>query len=315
MATPVEILFLLSLQMSVPLVLTALGGMFSERSGVVNIGLEGMMLVGAFSAVAVTFIARNPWIGLLGASLGGGALALVHAIICVKFKGNHIVSGAGLILIGAGLTDFGSKAVWGHKGYSDPLPINLVLPSVDIPGAENVPVIGYAISSMSPMIYVMFLLTIVCWYVLYKTPFGLRLRASGEDPSTLDAAGVNVEHIRIIGVVISGMMAGLGGAYLSIGYNSAFGSGMTAGRGFISLAALIFGNWTPIGCFLAGMFFGFLYGLRILIEGLQQFSFLDPYSEFVAMIPYAFVIIALAGIRRSIPPKSIGVPYEKEKRA
>ena len=315
MATALEILVLLSFQMSVPLVLTALGGMFSERSGVVNIGLEGMMLVGAFSAVAVTFIAQNPWIGLLGASLGGGALALVHAIICVKFKGNHIVSGAGLILIGAGLTDFGSKAVWGHKGYSDPLPISLVLPKVNIPGAENIPVIGYAISSMSPMIYVMFLLTIVCWYVLYKTPFGLRLRSAGEDPSTLDAAGVNVEHIRITGVVISGMMAGLGGAYLSIGYNSAFGSGMTAGRGFISLAALIFGNWTPIGCFLAGMFFGFLYGLRILIEGLQQFAFLDPYSEFVAMIPYVFVIVALAGIRRSIPPKAIGVPYEKEKRA
>ena len=315
MATALEILVLLSFQMSVPLVLTALGGMFSERSGVVNIGLEGMMLVGAFSAVAVTFIAQNPWIGLLGASLGGGALALVHAIICVKFKGNHIVSGAGLILIGAGLTDFGSKVVWGHKGYSDPLPLTLVLPKVNIPGAENIPVIGYAISSMSPMIYVMFLLTIVCWYVLYKTPFGLRLRSAGEDPSTLDAAGVNVEHIRITGVVISGMMAGLGGAYLSIGYNSAFGSGMTAGRGFISLAALIFGNWTPIGCFLAGMFFGFLYGLRILIEGLQQFAFLDPYSEFVAMIPYVFVIVALAGIRRSIPPKAIGVPYEKEKRA
>lgn len=313
MATPVEILFLLSLQMSVPLVLTALGGMFSERSGVVNIGLEGMMLVGAFTAVAVTGVARSPWIGLVGAAIGGGALALVHAIICVKYKGNHIVSGAGLILIGAGLTAFGSKVIWGHKGYSDPLPSFLVLPRVEIPGAENIPVIGYAFSSMSPMIYFMFLMVLVCWYVMYKTPFGLRLRAAGEDPSALDAAGVNVESIRITGVVMSGVMAGLGGAYLSIGYNTAFGSGMTAGRGFISLAALIFGNWTPIGCFLAGMFFGFLYGLRILIEGLEQFAFLDGYSEFVAMIPYVFVIIALAGIRRSIPPKAIGVPYEKEK--
>ena len=315
MATPVEILFLLSLQMSVPLVLTALGGMFSERSGVVNIGLEGMMLIGAFTAVWVTDMARSPWIGLIGAAIGGGALALVHAIICVKYKGNHIVSGAGLILIGAGLTEFGSKAVWGHKGYSDPLPSFLVLPKVEIPGAENIPVVGYAFSSMSPMIYLMFLMVIVCWYVMYKTPFGLRLRAAGEDPSTLDAAGVSVEQTRMIGVVISGMMAGLGGAYLSIGYNSAFGSGMTAGRGFISLAALIFGNWTPIGCALAGLFFGFLYGLGILIEGLEQFAFLDAYTEFVAMIPYVFVIVALAGIRRSIPPKAIGVPYEKEKRA
>jgi ABC-type uncharacterized transport system permease subunit len=315
MATEIEILILLSLQMSVPLVLTALGGMFSERSGVVNIGLEGMMLVGAFTAVWATDMANSPWIGLVGAAIGGGALALVHAIICVKFKGNHIVSGAGLILIGAGLTDFGSKAVWGHKGYSDPLPSFLVLPKVEIPGAENIPFIGYALSSMSPMIYFMFLMVVVCWYVMYRTPFGLRLRAAGEDPSTLDAAGVNVEHIRMIGVVMSGVMAGLGGAYLSIGYNSAFGSGMTAGRGFISLAALIFGNWTPIGCFLAGSFFGLLYGVRILIEGLEQFSFLDPYSEFVAMIPYVFVIVALAGIRRSIPPKAVGVPYEKETRA
>ncbi len=298
-----------TLQMATPLVLTALGGMFSERTGVVNIGLEGMMLVGAFSAVAGTFYSGNPWIGLIIACIAGGVLAGVHALVCVKFKGNHIVSGTGIILFGLGITTLGLQVVWGQQGLS---PSVERLPEVVIPQIQSTPLLGTAFSSLSPIVYFMFIITALSWYVLYRTPFGLRIRAAGEDPSTLDAAGVNVEWTRIIGVVISGCLAGLGGAYLSIGFENAFGKGMTAGKGFIALAAMIFGNWTPIGCFLAGLFFGFVTGLQfvipILAPGLIQLT------NLVKIIPYALVIIALAGIRRSIPPKAIAIPYEKEKK-
>ena len=300
-----------TLQMATPLVLAALGGMFSERSGVVNIGLEGMMLVGAFSAVAVTYFTDNPWFGFLIAILAGGALAAVHAIVCVKFKGNHIVSGTGIILLGAGITTLGLELVWGIKGRSDEV---FGLPNVLIPQIQGIPIIGTAFGSLSPVIYLMFIMTAVCWYVLYRTPFGLRLRAAGEDPSTLDTAGVNVEWYRAIGVILSGCLAGMGGAYLSIGFENAFAKGMTAGRGFIALAALIFGNWTPIGCLLAGIFFGFLYGLDYALQLTLGLEVVGDYISFIQMVPYLLVIVALAGIRKSIPPKAVGVPYEKEKR-
>ncbi|MFW9932911.1 MAG: ABC transporter permease, partial [Candidatus Thorarchaeota archaeon] len=240
-----------------------------------------------------------------------GLLALVHAIVCVKFKGNHIVSGTGIILLGMGITTLGLQVVWGIRGRSDEVQ---GLETIQIPGLEGIPVIGTAFSSLSPVIYMMFVITILCWYVMYKTPFGLRLRASGEDPSTLDTAGVNVEIYRIIGVIMSGILAGLGGAYLSIGYENAFSKNMTSGRGFIGLAALIFGNWTPIGCFVAGLFFGFLAGLEYGLQIALGTNAVREFLSFIQMLPYILVVIALAGIRKSVPPKAIGVPYEKEKR-
>ncbi len=300
-----------TLQMGTPLVLTALGGMFSERSGVVNIGLEGMMLIGAFSAVAVTYFTGNPWIGVLGAVVAGGLLALVHAVVCVKYKGNHIVSGTGIIFLASGLTTLLLQVIWGAKGYSDTV---TQLPRIRIEAIRDVPVIGLAFGELSPIIYMMFVMVAVSWYVMYKTPFGLRVRAAGEDPATLDAAGVNVENIRTVAVVISGCLAGLGGAYLSIGFEAAFGKLMTSGRGFIALAALIFGNWTPLGCLAAGLFFGFLNGLQYALPIVPGLEWLQAYNNFIKMVPYLLVIVALAGIRRSVPPKAIGVPYEKEGR-
>lgn len=297
-----------TLQMATPLILTALGGMFSERSGVVNIGLEGMMLVGAFAGVAGTFYTGNPWIGLLIAVIAGGAFAALHAVVCVKFKGNHIVSGTGIILMGMGITTLGLEIVWGMKGLS---PSVERIPEVVIPQIQGIPILGDAFGALSPVVYMMFIITILSWYVLYRTPFGLRLRAAGEDPSTLDAAGINVEWTRALGVIISGCLAGLAGAYLSIGFENFFGKGMTAGKGFIALAALIFGNWTPIGCFIAGLFFGFVTGLQFIIPILAPQ--LVQLTNLVKIIPYALVIVALAGIRRSIPPKAIGTPYEKER--
>ncbi|TFG29468.1 ABC transporter permease [Candidatus Thorarchaeota archaeon] len=299
-----------TLQFATPLVLTALGGMYSERSGIVNIGLEGMMLIGAFSAVAATYFSDNPWMGILVSVIAGGMLAAIHAVITVKLKGDHIVSGTGVILFAAGFTTLMLEVIWGQRGVSEQV---TPVPQVVIPGLSSVPFIGNIFGSMSPIVYMMFFAVIISWLIFYKTPFGLRLRAAGEDPSTLDAAGVNVETIRLIGVIISGCLAGLGGAYLSIGYGTRFGKLMTSGRGFIALAALIFGGWRPIGCFLAGTFFGFLEALQSYIQ--LVIPALAPYNNFIQMTPYILVVIALAGIGRSRPPKAVGQPYEKEKPA
>ncbi len=302
-----------TLEASTPLVLAALGGMFSERSGVVNIGLEGIMLMGAVVATAVTFLTFNPWLGVVMGVVAGGLLAGAHALVTVKFKGDHIVSGTGVILFGTGFSTLMLGVIWGVTGISNPV---TPLPNVSMPEIASLPIIGRAFGTLSPIVYTMFLTAILSWYVLYRTPFGLRIRAAGEDPSTLDAAGVNVESIRIAGVVISGLLTGLAGAYLSIGFGyPAFGKRMTNGRGFIALAALIFGNWTPIGCLGAGLLFGFLLGLPAAIQVESSLAWLRPFDDFVLMLPYVLVVIALAGIRRSVPPKGIAVPYEKEVRA
>jgi ABC-type uncharacterized transport system permease subunit len=298
-----------TMQMATPLVLAGLGGMYSERGGVVNIGLEGMMLVGAFTGAAVTYYVRNPWIGILGAIAAGGLLAAVHGVVCVKFKGNHIVSGTGVILFGTGFSTLMLQIVWNRQGQGEL--IRDTIPDIVIEPLRNIPFLGPAFSIISPVVIFMFVLTAISWYILFRTPFGLRLRSAGEDPSTLDSAGVSVEWIRVIGVIISGCLAGLGGAYLSIGFGSAFAKEMTAGRGFIALAAMIFGNWTPTGVLGAGLFFGFLDGLDYLIQ--IYFPAFLPFSNFIAMLPYVLVVVALGLIRKSVPPKAIAIPYEKER--
>jgi simple sugar transport system permease protein len=299
-----------TMQMATPLVLTGIGGMFSERGGVVNIGLEGMMLMGAFTGAAVTYFVRNPWWGILGAMAAGGLLAAVHAVICVKYKGDHIVSGTGVILFGTGFSTLMLQIVWQRQGQGEL--IRDTIPDIVIEPIRDHAFFGPAFSVISPVVIFMFILTAVSWYILYRTPFGLRLRAAGEDPSTLDSAGASVEWTRVIGVIISGCLAGLGGAYLSIGFGSAFAKEMTSGRGFIALAAMIFGNWTPTGVLGAGLFFGFLDGLNYFIQ--IYFPILLPFANFIAMLPYVLVVVALGLIRRSIPPKAIAVPYEKERK-
>lgn len=299
----------ITMQMGTPLILTGLGGMFSERGGVVNIGLEGMMLMGAYTGAAVTWYIGDPLIGVIAACSAGGLLAAVHGVICVKYKGDHIVSGTGVILFGAGFTTVMLQLTWGTKGHGDL--VTNTIPDIVIPQIVDVPFWGPAFSVISPIVILMFVITAISWFVLYRTPFGLRLRAAGEDPSTLDSAGASVEWTRIVGVIISGALAGLGGAYLSIGFGSAFQKGMTNGRGFISLAALIFGNWTPVGVLGAGLFFGFLDGLNFFIQ--IYFPALLPFANYIAMLPFVLVVVALGLIRRSVPPKDIGNPYVKEK--
>ncbi|MHA1908861.1 MAG: ABC transporter permease [Candidatus Thorarchaeota archaeon] len=301
-----------SLQMATPLILAALGGMFSERSGIVNIALEGIMLMGAFAAVAATYFTDNPWLGVFVAIAAGGVLALMHAIICVKYKGDHIVSGTGILLFAAGFTTLMLEVIWDRKGVSESV---TQLPEVSVDALAGDPFINAAFNNHSPITFIAIIMVVVSWYVLYRTPLGLRIRASGEDPSTLDTAGVNVSWIRVIGVLLSGLLAGLAGAYLSIGFGSAFGKAMTSGKGFIALAALIFGNWTPGGVLGAGLFFGFLDGLQFAIQLAPAFAWLEQYTAFVQIIPYVLVVVALAGIRKSRAPKGIAIPYEKEKKS
>jgi general nucleoside transport system permease protein len=283
-----------------PLIFAALGGLFSERSGVINIALEGMMLAGAFTGAVITYETGNPYIGFLAGIASGGLLAIIYAVACIKFEADQVVAGMAINFLMIGLPSLISGAIYDSAGST---------PQID--KANLLPNYFNSISFASILV---FLLVPVCWYVLYKTPFGLRLRATGENPGAADAAGVNVIGLRYIAVAISGLLAGAGGAYLSIGQSSLFTISMTAGRGFIALAALILAKWRPVPVMLACLFFGFTEALTIQIQGVIKLpSGEDIPVQFIQMIPYVLTIIVLAGfIGTSRAPKALGVPYRKE---
>jgi len=291
-----------TIRTATPLILAALGGMFSERSGVINIALEGKMLAGAFTAAAVTYAAdtklgmgnASPWVGLLAAIAAGVFLALIYAVTCIRFKADQVVSGAAINILMLGIPGFLSGAFFLSSGSTPQLPKEHLIPTTPI-------VIAFAMVAIS-------------WYVMYRTPFGLRLRSVGEKPEAADAAGVSVNAIRYWGVLIAGALAGLGGAYLSIGQSSLFTRNMTAGRGFIALAALIFGKWRPVQTMLACLLFGFTEALSTQMQGAVKLpSGEDIPVQFIQMVPYVLTIVVLAGfIGSSRPPKALGIPYQKE---
>lgn len=295
-----------TIRLATPLVLAALGGLFSERSGVINIALEGKMLAGAFTAAAVTYAAdtklgmgnASPWIGLLGGLMAGLFIAVIYAVTCIKFKADQVVSGAAINILMIGIPGFLSGAFFLSSGSTPQIPKDHLLPQSPI-------IIAITI----------FVLVAVIWYVVYKTPFGLRLRSVGEKPEAADAAGVSVSRLRYSGVLLAGILAGLGGAYLSIGQSSLFTRNMTAGRGFIALAALIFGKWRPVQTMLACLLFGFTEAVSIQMQGAVKLpSGEDIPVQFIQMVPYVLTIIVLAGfIGSSRPPRALGVPYQKEK--
>ncbi len=276
-----------------PLVLAALGGMFSERSGVINIALEGMMLAGAFTAAAVTFKMSNPWLGLGAAIVAGVALAAVYALACIQFRADQVVTGVAINILMIGVPALLSGALFFSSGSTPNIDKSLQMPYFPI--------------------FLAALFVFLSWYILYKTPFGLRLRAVGENPEAADAAGVSVTRMRYAGVLLSGALAAIGGAYLSIGQSSLFTRNMTAGRGFIALAALIFGKWRPVQTMLACLLFGFTDALSIVLQGRKPFGVEIP-VQFIHVIPYLVTIIALAGfIGHSRAPKALGQPYLKER--
>ncbi|MGI8787475.1 MAG: ABC transporter permease [Pyrinomonadaceae bacterium] len=289
-----------AIRSATPLIFAALGGMFSERSGVINIALEGLMLAGAFTGAVATYELHNPFLGLLCGVLAGAALALVYAVSVIEFEADQVVAGMAINFLMIGLPALISGAVYDSSGSTPQIPKENLLPEF------------FHLSIASVLA---FLLVPICWYVLYKTPFGLRLRATGENPAAADAAGVNVIRLRYIGVILSGVLAAAGGAYLSTGQSSLFTRNMTAGRGFIALAALILAKWRPVPVFLACLFFGFMEALTIQIQGVIKLpSGEDIPVQFIQMIPYVLTIIVLAGfIGLSRAPKGLGIPYRKEK--
>jgi ABC-type uncharacterized transport system permease subunit len=290
----------------------AIGGLYSERSGVVNIALEGLMLAGAFTAAAVTFYAHSPWVGLAAASIAGAAVAFVLAVVCIRFEANEVVAGTGINILFLGLPAVLSGALFLSSGSTPQVPRDELLPTLSqiIPAAPQ-----WRILTDVSTISLLALVVVACtWYVLYRTPFGLRLRSVGENPEAADAAGIRVQRIRYAGVVLSGLLAGIGGAYLSIGQSSLFTRNMTAGRGFIALAALILGKWRPVQTMLACLLFGFADAVTIQMQGVVKMpSGEDVPVQFIQMIPYLVTIIVLAGfIGQSRAPGALGVPYDKE---
>src|SRR5213595_2416972 len=257
-----------TIRLSTPLVLAALGGLYSERSGVINIALEGLLLAGAFTAASVTYYAHSPWVGLLAAIVAGGMVAAVHAVACIRFKADQVVTGTGINILFIGLPAVLSGALFLSSGSTPQIPRENLLPEISglLPFMPQWRIFT-DVSSVSLLALVIVLVT---RYVLYRTPFGLRLRAVGENPEAADAAGVSVNLMRYIGVMLSGALAGIGGAYLSIGQSSLFTRNMAPGRGFIALAALIFGKWRPVQTMLACLLFGFADAVSIQMQGVVK---------------------------------------------
>ncbi|HEX8719655.1 MAG TPA: ABC transporter permease [Pyrinomonadaceae bacterium] len=286
-------LLLSALRLATPLLLAALGGMFSERAGVINIALEGLLLAGAFTAASVTWYAGSPWAGLLAAVLAGAAIAGVHAVACIRYRADQVVSGTAINILLTGVPALLSGAFFLSSGSTPQIPKEDLIP-------------------WTPIV-IAFLLVPVTYYVLYYTPFGLRLRAVGENPEAADAAGVSVRAMRYTAVLLSGALAGIGGAYLSVGQSSLFTRNMSAGRGFIALAALIFGKWRPVQTMLACLLFGFTEAVAIQLQGVH-FGGEEIPTQFVQIIPYVLTIVVLAGfIGTSRAPRALGIPYQKEK--
>jgi ABC-type uncharacterized transport system permease subunit len=294
-----------TLRWATPLIFAAIGGMFSERSGVANIALEGMMLAGAFFGIwgAVRF---DHWaVGLATAAASGGALTLVHAFFSIHLRADQIVCGTAINFLALGLTGYLYIDLYGEEGTPSDIS---TIPNVHLSFLDGVYFLGPIFGDMNLMIWLAFATVVLSWIVFFKTPAGLRLRSVGEHPRAADTVGISVYRLRYVAVIVSGMLAALGGAYLSIGFVGAFGENMTVGRGFIALAALIFGMWKPFGAFGAALLFGFSSALA---------RSLPEYSEQAALLfetlPYVLTLIAVGGlIGRSIPPAAIGQPYEKQ---
>jgi simple sugar transport system permease protein len=292
-----------TLAAAVLFLLPALGGVISERSGVVNIAMEGMMLTGAFFAVVADLGLHNPWLSALVAMVAGGLMALIHAVVSIRFRADQIVSGIAINIFAAGLTlylvnrIFGIQDV-GHVGQSDLLPI------VSLPLIDQIPFVGQVISQQNVVVYVALVLLVVVQVVLFRTRLGLRIRAVGEHPQAADTAGINVYAIRYGAVITSGLLSGLSGAFLAIGVANTFVPNMTDGRGYIALAAMIFGKWRPLGAFVACLIFGL--GQAIYDNN----STIHVSQYFLSMLPYVLTLIVLAGVvGRSIPPAADGIPY------
>ncbi len=289
-----------SLRLSIPLLAACLAGLWSERSGVVDIGLEGKMLVAAFAAAAAAYVSDSAWIGLLAGIAASVVFALIHGFASISQRGNQIVSGVAINMLAAGLTAIVGNAWYGQGGRTPPLE-----------GAQR---FGDAIFGHSALVYFVLLAVPLTWFVLGRTRFGLRLRAVGENPAAVDTAGISVTGLRYAAVAIAGVLCGLAGTYLSVGQSAGFLPNMTAGKGFIALAALIFAKWRAWPALGACFLFGLLDAVAIRLQGISLPGIGEVPVQAIQALPYLMTVILLAGvIGTAIPPRASGVPYVKER--
>lgn len=307
-------------RVSTPLILCSMAGLFSERSGIVDISLEGKMLMSAFMSASVAAVTGSVWLGL-GAGIAAAVLmALLHGFACITHNGNHVVSGVAINIIAAGLTAVLGHAWFKRGGQTPSLEAEARFMPIELPFADDVadvPVLGTIyrelISGHNGLVYFAFLTVPVVWWVVFRTRFGLRLRAVGENPQAVDTAGLSVTLLRYRAVLICGLLTGVAGAYLSIAQNAGFVRDMTAGQGYIALAALIFGKWRPFPALGAGLMFGLLDAIAIRLQGVSVPVIGEVPVQFIQALPYVLTVVLLAGfIGKAVAPKAIGEPYVKE---
>lgn len=301
-----------TLTYATPLTLGAMAGIFCERSGVFNIAIEGMMLMAAFTAVGFASYFHSLWVGVLAASLTGGLMAALHAVLSIKYKVDQIISGTVINILAAGASRFLNIRLLEPAGLSTPGHFE----PFAIPILSKIPVLGPMLFINQPIVFIMLGLLVIVNYVIFATPWGLRMRACGEHPRAADTVGVHVNRTRYISIIIGGLIAGIGGAYFSLGQVGTFEDNMTAGQGFVALAAMIFGRWNPTGAFTAALLFGFADALQVkmqILEPLLPFVNAPIPPEFLQTVPYILTIIVLAGVvGNAIGPAAGGKPYEKQ---
>ncbi|SER82119.1 nucleoside ABC transporter membrane protein [Tranquillimonas rosea] len=309
-----------TIRLATPLLLACLAGLFSERSGIIDIGLEGKMLISAFFSAAVAALTGSVWLGLLAGVAAAVIFSLIHGLASITFRGDQLISGVALNFLASGMSVLIAQDIFAQGGRTPSLSGDARFASLDLPFAEalsGVPILGPIYSDMlsghTILVYVALLAVPATWYVLFRTRFGLRLRAVGENPGAVDTAGVSVKRLRYGAVLICGLLSGLGGAYLSTGLAAGFTQEMTAGRGYIALAALIFAKWRPWQALGACLLFGFLQAVSNRFNSIDLILFEIP-NAFVLALPYILTVVILAGfVGRAVPPRAGGTPYVKER--
>lgn len=300
-------LIISTIRLATPLIYTALGEMFSERAGLLNIGLEGIMAFGTLSGFFGAYLFGNPWVGVLFGICGGMLINLIYAFATVSLNGDHTVNGMVLNIFAVGLASYIYRSFFGITGEPE---VVQGFSDLKLPVLSKIPMLGETLFSHTILVYLAFILIPLCHVVLFKTTFGLKLRSVGEYPKAAETLGVNVTKMKYIGAMLCGGLAGLGGAYLTIAYMNKFLDNMVAGRGFIALAAVIFGKWKPQGILWACLLFGFADALQLR---LQAIGFQIPY-QFLIMLPYILTLVALVGVvGKTVGPAAVGQPYIKSK--
>ncbi|MCC0069221.1 MAG: ABC transporter permease [Rhodobacteraceae bacterium] len=310
-----------TLRLATPLLLACLAGLYSERSGVFDIGLEGKMLAAAMCTGAVAALTGNVWIGLLAGIAGSLVFAAIHGLASITFRGNQLISGVALNFVASGITVLAAQSLFRQGGRTPPLTGNGRFNPIELPFADaigQVPVLGpfyrEVLSGHGALVYVALLAVPVTWWALYRTRFGLRLRAVGENPASVDTAGISVVRLRYTAVMITGVLCGIAGAYMAAGLQAGFGKEMTAGRGYIALAALIFAKWRPWYALMATLLFGFFQALALRPDVIKKTVGFDVPVPMLDALPYILTVIVLAGfVGRAIPPRAGGEAYVKER--